>query len=105
MYLGAALEEKTFETRAGAHQGLDAILRDLITPGNVQLLQQRTTLTENRTKKRVSSGNLQKMKGAMTIRGNVKCITKLKSSHIIRISSVTCVGLKRKNESQPTSST
>jgi len=51
-YLCAALKEKTFESRAGAHQGLDAILCDLITPGDVQLLQQGTSLTERRKKER-----------------------------------------------------
>lgn len=52
MYLSAAFEEKAFESRAGAHQGLDAVLRDLITPGDVQLLQQGTTLTERRHKEK-----------------------------------------------------
>ena len=37
-YLCASFEEKAFEPRAGTHQGLDAVLGDLITPGDVQLL-------------------------------------------------------------------
>lgn len=45
-YLCASLKEKAFESRAGAHQGLDAILRDLITPGDVELLEKGTTLTD-----------------------------------------------------------
>ena len=44
-YLRAAFEEKALEPRAAAHQGLDAILGDLITPRDVELLQQGTTLT------------------------------------------------------------
>lgn len=44
-YLRASLEEKTFESRAGAHQGLDAVLGDLVAPGDVELLQEGTTLT------------------------------------------------------------
>lgn len=45
-YLRASLKEKAFESRAGTHQGLDAILRDLITPGDVELLEKGTTLTD-----------------------------------------------------------
>lgn len=45
-YLCASLEEKAFESRAGSHQGLDAVLGDLITPGDVELLQEGTTLTD-----------------------------------------------------------
>lgn len=44
--LSAAFEEQAFESRAGPHQRLDAILGDLITPGDVELLQQGTTLTD-----------------------------------------------------------
>lgn len=44
--LSASFEEKAFESRAGPHQRLDAILGDLITPGDVELLQQGATLTE-----------------------------------------------------------
>lgn len=51
-YLCASLEEKAFESRAGSHQGLDAILGDLITPGDVELLQEGTTLTERGKKNR-----------------------------------------------------
>lgn len=47
-YLCASLEEKAFESGAGTHQGLDAILGDLITPGDVELLQEGTTLTDGR---------------------------------------------------------
>lgn len=47
-YLCASLEKKAFKSRAGTHQGLDAILGDLITPGDVELLQQGTTLTDRR---------------------------------------------------------
>lgn len=45
--LSASFEEKAFESRAGPHQRLDAILGDLITPGDVELLQQGTTLTDS----------------------------------------------------------
>lgn len=47
-YLCASLKEKAFESRAGTHQGLDAILCDLITPGDVELLEKGTTLTGRR---------------------------------------------------------
>lgn len=74
-YLCASLEEKAFQSRAGTHQSLDAILCDLITPGDVELLQQGTTLTDRRKleegrwevakKKRAVTG-LQKKSTAMT---------------------------------------
>lgn len=48
-YLCASLEEKAFESGAGAHQRLDAVLGDLVTPGDVELLQQGTTLAARRT--------------------------------------------------------
>lgn len=48
-YLCASLKEKAFESWTATHQGLDAILGDLITPGDVELLQQGTALTDRRT--------------------------------------------------------
>lgn len=45
-YLRASFEEKAFESRTGAYQGLDTVLGDLVTPGDVELLQEGATLTE-----------------------------------------------------------
>lgn len=53
--LSAAFEEQAFESRTGPHQRLDAILGDLITPGDVELLQQGTTLTDGmRAEKKIN---------------------------------------------------
>lgn len=46
--LSASFEKKAFESGAGAHQCLDAVLGDLVTPGDVELLQQGTTLTDRK---------------------------------------------------------
>lgn len=46
--LSASFEEKAFESRAGPHQCLNAILGDLIAPGNVELLQQGASLADRR---------------------------------------------------------
>lgn len=43
-YLRAALQEQGFEPPAASHQGLDAILRHLVAPGDIQLFQQRAPL-------------------------------------------------------------
>lgn len=45
-YLRAAPQEQGLQASAAAHQGLDAILRDLITPREVQVLQVPAALTE-----------------------------------------------------------
>lgn len=55
-HLCAAFEEKALESGAGPHQGLDAVLGDLITPGDVELLQQRTALTEQVDRKDKDKG-------------------------------------------------
>lgn len=44
-YLCAALQEQGFESAAASHQRLDAILGHLVAPGDVQLFQQRASLT------------------------------------------------------------
>lgn len=45
-YLRASFEEKAFESRTGAYQGLDTVLGDLVAPGDVELLQEGATLTK-----------------------------------------------------------
>lgn len=62
--LSASFEEKAFESRAAPHQCLDAVLGDLITPGDVELLQQGTTLTGRR--RAVSKAQRQTFNSATT---------------------------------------
>lgn len=45
-YLCAAPQEQGFEASATSHQGLNTVLRDLITPREVQVLQVSAALTE-----------------------------------------------------------
>lgn len=72
--LSAAFEEQAFESRAGPHQRLDAILGDLITPGDVELLQQGTTLTDGmrvEKKKHQNKINHQLFNNVITREGHV----------------------------------
>ncbi|TNN85969.1 hypothetical protein EYF80_003813 [Liparis tanakae] len=46
---GSSITHQNKKELRATHQGLDAVLGDLVTPGDVELLQQRTTLTEPRS--------------------------------------------------------
>ena len=48
VYLYTSFKEKSFEPWAASNQGLDTILGHLVTPGDVELLQQRTSLTRGK---------------------------------------------------------
>ena len=48
VYLCTSFKEKTFESWAATNQSLDTILGHLVTPGDVELLKQRTSLTRGK---------------------------------------------------------